>query len=139
MIAAAPLLWQLLFGQVTYYSQGMMEDVYEARLTGRTAYAVKPCVTCIGMIAIEDCTLIGKYAYLTRPGQPQEGAFLIADCGLFATPGRIAEVDYQTARRWDMRAPVNGVLLIIVDRLSVAVLNAGRAWCTDERGALCRI
>lgn len=139
MIAAVPLLWQLLFGQVAYYSQGVMEMVYEARLAGRTAYAVAPCATCIGMLAVEDCTLIGRYAYLTRPDQPQEGPFLITDCGLFATPGRIAEVDYQTARSWNMRAPINGVLLIIVNRLSVAVSNAERTWCVDARGALCRV
>lgn len=132
MIAAAPLLWQLLFGQVTYYSQGMMEMVYEARLAGRTAYAVAPCATCIGMLAVEDCTLVGKYAYLTRPGQPQEGPFLITDCGLFATQGRVAEVDYQTARNWNMRAPINGVLLIIVDELNVAEQDAVRLWCADS-------
>lgn len=130
------LVLQLLIGQVTYYADGVMEQVYENRLAGKTAYAVLPCATCIGMIAVEDCALIGQLAYLTRPGQPREGAFLIADCGRFVTPGRIAEVDYATARSWQMRAPIDGVQLLIVDR---PILVAAQARCQRGRASLCLI
>ena len=137
MIVSAALLWELLIGQASYYGPGVMEQVYETRLAGRTAYAVQPCEICVGMVALADCTLIGNYAYLTRPGLPREGPFLITDCGLFITPGRVVEVDYETAQAWQMRAPLNEIVVIVVTQLPVP--RGVRIWCLLQRDALCRI
>ena len=102
----------LLTGDVTYYGNGVFEQVYANRL----AWAhVQPCPRCVGMIALADPAHLGKRAYLTRPGCAPEGPFLVTDSGVFQTPGRVAEVDYQTAQRWQMRGPVMGVTVFVME------------------------
>jgi len=82
-----------LVGMCTYYSDGLMETV--------AANRGLECAECVGMVALADCSMIGARVWVNG-----EGDFLVADCGTFLTPGRIAEVDYQTAIRWQMAGPV---------------------------------
>jgi len=98
----------LLTGEVSFYAPDVMEAVYANRLAwGHVA----PCPECIGLLAVADRALVGRHAWLQRPGRAVEGPYLIADCGPFLTPGRIAEVDHVTARRWRMAGPLAGVTL----------------------------
>ena len=107
----ALLLAGLLHGAVTYYADGVFEQVYANRLA---LGHVQPCPACSGFVAVQDCRLLGRHATLQRPGHAPEGLFLVADCGPFQTHGRIAEVDRQTARRWRMTGPLAGVTLRLV-------------------------
>lgn len=107
-VAAAALVAHLLAGEVTYYAPGVMEAVYANRLAWGH---VEPCPECAGLLAVADRELVGRRSWLRRPGHPLEGPFLIVDCGQFITPGRIAEVDNVTARRWRMAGPLAGVTL----------------------------
>ena len=67
----------LLTGCVTYYADGVFDEVYQNRL----AFGhVEPCPQCIGLVAVLDRQYVGQLAYLTRPGEAEEGPFLIADC-----------------------------------------------------------
>lgn len=109
----------LLTGCVTYYAEGVFDEVYANRL----AFGhVKPCPTCIGLVAVLDRQYVGKLAYLTRPGHAEEGPFLIADCAAakdlvrLQKRGLVAEVDWATAQRWNMQAPLYGVTVRIVAR-----------------------
>lgn len=107
-IAALALAAQLMTGDVTYYAPDLMETVYANRLAwGHVA----PCPDCLGLLAVADRALVGRRAWLQRPGRSVEGPYLIVDCGTFRTPGRIAEVDHATARRWQMAGPLPGVTL----------------------------
>lgn len=106
------LLSSLLVGEVTYYRPGLMEEVYRNRLD---MGHVQPCPNCIGLIALEGRANVGRRAYLTRPGHKPEGPFLVVDTGAFRTPGRVAEVDYRTARRWGMAGPLRGVRIFTLE------------------------
>jgi len=115
------LLAVLLTGCVTYYADGVFDEVYANRL----AFGhVEPCPKCIGLVAVLDRQYVGELAYLTRPGHAEEGPFLIADCAAakdlvrLQARGLVAEVDWQTAQRWGMRAPLYGVTVRIVARPS---------------------
>lgn len=131
----ALLLAVVMTGSVTYYADGVFDEVYANRL----AFGhVEPCPQCIGLIAVLDRQHVGKLAYVTRPGLPEEGPFLVADCAAakdlvrLHARGLVAEVDWQTAQRWGMRAPLYDVTVRIVDReiapvLPVAPWPAGRS------------
>jgi len=113
------LLSVLLTGCVTYYADGVFDEVYQNRL----AFGhVEPCPQCIGLVAVLDRQYVGQLAYLTRPGEAEEGPFLIADCAAakdlvrLQARGLVAEVNWATAQRWGMRAPLYGVTVRIVRR-----------------------
>lgn len=101
----------LLTGEVTFYGPGVMDRVYANRLA---MHHVAPCPACIGMVALADCRLVGRRVTLTRPGQAPDGMYLVADCGTFRTPNRVAEVDWLTAQRWQMRGPVQDVTVRVL-------------------------
>jgi hypothetical protein len=115
----ALLLAATITGHVTYYAPGVMERVYANRLAWGH---VQPCPACVGMVAVPDCRRLGERVTLQRPGRGPEGPFLVVDCGRLMTPGRIAEVDWPTARRWRMAGPLPGVTL----RSAVAVQTPRR-------------
>jgi len=113
------LLAVALTGSVTYYADGVFDEVYSNRL----AFGhVQACPECIGLIAVLDRKFVGDLAYVTRPGEAEEGPFLVADCAAakdlvrLRARGLVAEVDWQTAQRWGMRAPLYDVTVRIVDR-----------------------
>lgn len=113
------LLAVVMTGSVTYYADGVFDEVY----TNRLAFGhVQPCTECIGLIAVLDRAYVGDLAYVTRPGHAEEGPFLVADCAAMKDFGRlqqrglVAEVDWATAQRWGMRGPLYGVRVRIVDR-----------------------
>jgi hypothetical protein len=92
----------VMSGTMSYYAPNVMTEVYGNRLAWGH---VQPCPECIGMVALADARHLGKRVWLDGP-QGLEGPFLTTDCGKFLTPGRILEVDWQTARRWGMRGPL---------------------------------
>lgn len=115
----ALLLAVVMTGCVTYYADGVFDEVY----TNRVAFGhVEPCPECIGLIAVLDRQYVGDLAYVTRPGMAEEGPFLIADCAAakdlarLQRRGLVAEVDWETAQRWGMRAPLYGVRVRVVAR-----------------------
>jgi len=104
-------------GEVTFYAPDVMERVYHRRLElAQVPYCDKP--TCVGYIATLRPGDLGRKVWLAVPGKPVEGPFLVVD---FASKsdfvrlgqrGLIAEVDNQTARRWRMSAPLQGVMML---------------------------
>lgn len=111
------LLSWLLSGWLTYYASGVMEQVYANRLLWGH---VQPCPACVGLAAAIDREMVGKYVALRGP-EGWEGPFLVVDCAMMQhvanlrERGIIGEVDYPTAKRWQMRGPVRGEMLLWED------------------------
>jgi hypothetical protein len=103
MASLVALVWT---GMITFYAPGLMEDVYNRRLAWGQ---VQPCPQCIGLAAVPDCGRIGRKVWLNG-----EGPFLVVDCSTAAhragyeARGLVAEVDWPTARRWEMTGPIRG-------------------------------
>ena len=104
-------------GEVTFYGRGVMETVYHLRLErAQVPYCDKP--TCVGYIATLRPGDLGRKVWLARPGGPLEGPFLVVDYASTRDFERlrrrtlIAEVDNQTARRWGMSGPLQGVWMV---------------------------
>ena len=109
--ASVVLLLSLsITGLITYYADGVMDEVYRNRLAWGH---VQPCAECIGMAAMLDRDHIGQQVWIDGP-LGIEGPFLVVDCGNAAHRKQqearhlIAEVDYQTAMRWGMKGPIEG-------------------------------
>jgi len=94
----------ILVGLATFYAPGVFERVAN--------YRGLSCADCIGYAAMVDPQWIGQRVWIGRVGQPSEGPFLVVDCGQAEhragqkARGLVAEVDFETARRWNMRGPV---------------------------------
>jgi hypothetical protein len=92
-------------GICTYYNPGVMTRVAEYRGL-RDA-----CRECVGMVAVLHCEQLGARVYLAHEGET-EGPFLVVDCAEgkhranLTARGLVAEVDWQTSRRWGMAGPV---------------------------------
>ena len=123
-------------GEVTFYAYDVMERAYHRRLElAQVPYCDKP--TCVGYVATLRPGDLGRKVWLMRPGFPPEGPFLVVDyaaAGDFARldrRGLIAEVDYETARRWGMTGPLYDVLLLakspIVPRVHLPLITVGRS------------
>ncbi len=104
-------------GEVTFYAPDVMERVYHRRLElAQVPYCDKP--TCVGYIATLRPGDLGRKVWLARPGGPLEGPFLVVDYASTRDFERlrrrtlIAEVDNQTARRWGMSGPLQGVWMV---------------------------
>ena len=68
------------------------------------------CPECIGYVALEH-QYYGKKVWLDRIGAEPEGPFLAIDTApvdAVITNGWVADVDWQTARRWHMAGPIWG-------------------------------
>lgn len=122
-------------GQVTFYSPGLMEWVYEHRLRLEQVPVCDP-PACVGYVAMMRAGDLGRKVWLKPAGRPAEGPFLVVDYAdqrnfdaLWAR-GQVAEVDYATAQRWDMRGPLAGVLILgespYTQRLFLPLVGAGR-------------
>src|SRR5512136_842620 len=93
----------VLIGYATFYAPGVMERVAD--------YRGLSCADCIGYAAMVDPQYLGQRIWIGRPGERSEGPFLVVDCGqaehkaVQTARGLVAEVDFETARRWNMRGP----------------------------------
>ena len=73
------------------------------------------------MVALLDREQIGTQVYLQRPGQQPEGPFLVIDCAqrahraLLIKGNWAVDVDWETAKRWEMRGPVAVMVLSAVE------------------------
>lgn len=129
-------------GQVTFYAPGLMEWVYEYRLQrGQVPVCDPPA--CVGYVATLRPGDLGRRVWLKPAGRPAEGPFLVVDYAArrhfdaLVARGLVAEVDYATAQRWEMRGPLNDVVVLpaspYTHRLFVPLASAGRrAASTDE-------
>lgn len=104
-------------GEVTFYAFDVMERAYHRRLElAQVPYCDKPA--CVGYVATLRPGDLGRKVWLARPGFPAEGPFLVVDYAAardferLRQRGLIAEVDYQTARRWGMTGPITGVVML---------------------------
>lgn len=99
-----------IVGIITFYAQGVFEEVYANRLRWGQ---VQPCPECIGLAAVLDCGRLGEQVLIKGP-DGWEGPFLVVDCSNAAHLAQqkkrrlIAEVDWETGQRWHMRAPIAG-------------------------------
>ena len=121
-------------GEVTFYAYDVMERVYHRRLElAQVPYCDKPA--CVGYVATLRPGDLGRKVWFMRPGFQPEGPFLVVDYAAtsdFARldrRGLIAEVDYETARRWGMTGPLYDVLLLakapIVPRVHLPLITVG--------------
>lgn len=122
MLAAGPAAgWETstpissLDGEATYYASGVMATVAANR--GLVAEpgefpAWLETQGYVGAVALNRAGDLGRQVWLQGPAGLVEGPFLVIDC---AHPdlwldreqrGRVVEVDWETARRWQMRGPV---------------------------------
>lgn len=104
-------------GQVTFYAPGLMEWVYEHRLRLAQVPVCDP-PACVGYVAMLRPGDLGRQVWLKPAGQAAEGPFLVVDYAAqrnfdaLRTRGLVAEVDYATAQRWQMRGPLTDVLVL---------------------------
>lgn len=103
-------------GEVTFYGPGVMETAYHTRLErAQVPYCDRPA--CVGYIATLRPGDLGRKVWLVVPGRAPEGPFLVVDYAAardferLSRRGLVAEVDYVTAQRWGMRAPLRDVVM----------------------------
>jgi len=105
----------LAVGVATYYSDGLMADVYANRLLLQD---VQSCPDCSGRVALNDPRHLGTHIWLDWPGAGISGPYLVTDCAAQAdlptieSRGRVVEVDWPTAQQFGMRGPVAGVRIL---------------------------
>ncbi|MEI2693208.1 MAG: hypothetical protein V9H69_27210 [Anaerolineae bacterium] len=104
-------------GEVTFYGRGVMETTYHLRLErAQVPYCDRPA--CVGYVATLRPGDLGRKVWLDVPGIGVEGPFLVVDYAAakdferLRRRGLIAEVDYVTAQRWNMRRPVFDVIML---------------------------
>ena len=88
-------------GIATDADEGVLEQAARNR-------QLAPCAECIGMVALLEPQRVGQRVWLQRVGQAPEGPFQVVDCAGHGLPFErwLVDVDYRTARRWAMKAPV---------------------------------
>jgi hypothetical protein len=98
------IILALYVGSLTYYAEGLMQEVYANRLAWGH---VEPCAECVGQIALLDREHVGRHAYLTIDGETS-GPYLVVDCAAdkdrerLRARGLVGEVDHATAARLGM-------------------------------------
>ena len=106
-----PIHARIMPGVATYYNPGVMEQVVENRRAwGQLGEAKSGYV---GYVALRDCEDIGRVVWIWwRDEEMLEGPFLVADCASMKDWEYLeridfaVDVDWQTAERHDMKAPV---------------------------------
>ena len=96
-------------GLLTYYADGVMDRVLVNRgMTLPDGYK--------GAVAMPMCDDVGETVWLRRPGESFDGPFLVADCSArlhlyysITQLGMVAEVDWETSRRYNMQGGMSGV------------------------------
>lgn len=103
--SATPLPYR---GHAMYYNPGVMREVIAYRLkTSR----ITPCVECIGYIAMLRAGDLNRRVWLQLDESTFEGPYLVTDVAAAQHVGQLLEkgwavdVDYRTARRWNMKMP----------------------------------
>jgi len=101
----------LLYGWCSQYSPGVMENVVMVRQAGRTAINLSRNLPQVdGFVALKSCADIGQIVLLRKLGETRWERFLVVDCaagddGTIEWMDRnniIAEIDGETAKRWDV-------------------------------------
>ncbi len=97
-----------LSGKAMYYNPGVMQRVYQNRLdSGR----VEPCPECIGKVAMLRAGDLNRKVWIQLPDQSIEGPFLVVDAAdtkhisMLLAREWVIDIDYETARRWQMFNP----------------------------------
>jgi len=104
------LITTTIIGLATYYNPGVMDTVRANRNL--------ECTDCIGYVATLDCNALGSLVWLQRPGYNSEGPYMISDCAHskhasnLSARAWVVDVDWETAVRWDMHAPIENVKVI---------------------------
>lgn len=122
-------------GEVTFCAYDVMERAYHRRLElAQVPYCDKPA--CVGYIATLRPGDLGRKVWLVRPGLPAEGPFLVVDYAAardfdrLNQRGVVAEVDYETARRWGMSGPLYNVTMLsespMTERMYLPMVPIGR-------------
>jgi hypothetical protein len=100
----------LEYGHAAYYNEGVMEDVIYVRQNSAVWESLPSEVPpVIGFVALEDCSEIGDLVWLWHE-DPSElaGPYWVVDCRApqdvadAKRKGIIVEVDYDTAKRWNV-------------------------------------
>ena len=114
-------------GEVTFYAYDVMARVYHRRLElAQVPYCDKP--TCVGYVATLRTGDLGRKVWLVRSGFEAEGPFLVVDYAAakdfdrLNQRGLVAEVDYETARRWGMNGPIYNVTMLDKAPLSTGMV-----------------
>jgi hypothetical protein len=88
-------------GKALFYSPYVMEETAKWRGMSLEGY--------LGGVATMTCGALGDPVWLRRPGYEWEGPYRIVDCarrndlyGLIVYWGDSVEVDWKTAKRWEM-------------------------------------
>jgi len=125
-IAALLLLAHLQVGHAAYYNPQIFEQVVAVRLAGWTAgdLTEDDLRGVIGYVAVPDCDEIGRRVWLFHESEGWRGPYLVADCACqingdkqrMVRRGIVAEVDFQTAKRW-------GVLGYGPQQINVAIMR----------------
>jgi len=96
-------------GHAAYYAKGRMMEVVRVRQAGWTAGDLPvELPPCIGFVAT--CGEIGSQVWLYHASEGLRGPYLVADCcnqmeghcARMHKRGIVAEVDWNTARRWQV-------------------------------------
>jgi len=104
-------LTTLLFGVCSQYDPGVMESVIRVRQSGRTAMNLPTNLPRVdGYVALKECSDIGKIVWMRKLGSDKWESFYVVDCAGIKDGGRdwmernniVAEIDGDTARRWDV-------------------------------------
>ena len=105
----------LAVGVATYYSDGLMQEVY----TNRLVYGqVRPCPQCVGFVALNEARYLGAHIWLDWPCYGISGPYLVVDCAQTehlaarVAAGRVVEVSRSVAKQLRMRGPVSGVRVL---------------------------
>ena len=96
-------------GLLTYYAEGVMDRVLVNRgMTLPDGYK--------GAVAMPMCGDVGETVWIRRPGESFDGPFLVGDCSArlhlyynVTQFGMVAEVDWETSRRYNMQGGMSGV------------------------------
>lgn len=111
-------------GEATYYAPGLMQRVWQYRLSRGDIGVCPECYDGKG-VAVLDCAWLGRRVWLQPLGgitetatSPIVGPFLVADCAqvehrkMLEERGWVVDVPYELAMAWHMRGPIEVSVLI---------------------------
>ena len=110
----APTYWEQtplpIAGLAMYYNPRVMDGVINYRVR---ADDIDLCPECVGYVALLRAGDINRKVWIARGDGEPEGPFLVADVAArhdipsLLRRGWAVDVDYETARRWNMRGGIS--------------------------------